>query len=99
GHVPRCRRSRGRTWSDARGAACSRLAERGGSWDSHHGIAAWLAGIGRATQLHVPVERMRGRLVTGEQRQERERLPVRDRRVAPPPRLRFLYAQQRLDAV
>src|SRR5437870_3185797 len=85
--------------SDARGAARSRREERDGSWDSHHGVAAWFAGIARTAQLPVPVERVRGRLVVGGQRQVGERLPVQDRRIAPPPRLRFLDAQQRLDAL
>src|SRR5204862_7273941 len=69
------------------------------SWGSHHGVAAWFAGIGRTAQLAVPVERVAWHLVVGGQRQVGERLPVPYRRVAPPSRLRLLDAQQRLDAV
>src|SRR6266516_3591265 len=69
------------------------------SWGSQHGVAAWFAGIGGTAQLAVPVERVAWHLVVGGQRQVGERLPVQYRRVAPPPRLGFLDAQQGLHAV
>src|SRR5205807_8715187 len=63
-----------------------------------HSFAAGLTWIGGAAQLPVPVEGVRGRRVARRQRQTRERLPVRHRRIAPPARLRFLNPQKRLDA-
>src|SRR2546429_7326096 len=57
------------------------------------------AGFGRAALLPVPVERVCGRLVARRQRQVGKRLPIRHRRVAPPPRLDILNAQEPLHAV
>src|SRR5256714_13563422 len=62
------------------------------------GVTAGLTWIGGAAQLPVPVERMRGRSVARRQRQVRESLPIRHRRIAPPPRLRFLNPEKGLDA-
>src|SRR5207237_4619269 len=62
------------------------------------GVTAGLPWIGWAAQLSVPVEGMRGRRVARRQRQLRERLPVRHRRIPPPARLSFLSPEKRLHA-